>query len=62
MQRPVPLHSGSAEFGIGGWRQIAERAVRSDGIVVVEQFVAQSSVEALDEGILLRLALSVACG
>ena len=29
-QRPVPLHSRIAGFGIDGWRQIAERAVRSD--------------------------------
>ena len=28
-------HSGSAVFGIDGWRQIAERAVRSEGIVII---------------------------
>ncbi len=71
-QRPVPLHFGSADFGIDGWWQIAERAVWPHGVVVVfpdrqsladmternkqrlvEQFVAQSAVETLDEGILL---------
>jgi hypothetical protein len=74
-QRAVPLHSGVAGFGIDGWWQIAERAVRPDGVVVVlpdrqgftrmgerseerlvQQLVAQLAVEALDEGILLRLA------
>ena len=73
-QRPVPLHCGSAEFGERGWRQIAKRTVRPNGVVIilpdresladmveraeqclVEQFVTQSPVEALDEGILLRL-------
>ena len=34
-QRPVPLRSGIAAFGIGGGRQIAEATVRSDGAVVV---------------------------
>jgi hypothetical protein len=34
-QRPVPLHFGCAEFGIGGRWQIAERAVQPDGVVVV---------------------------
>ena len=29
-QRPVPLHVGYAELSIGGWWQIAERAVRPD--------------------------------
>ena len=33
-QRPVPLHVGSTTFGVVGWRQIAERAVRPDGVVV----------------------------
>src|ERR1700733_14069436 len=74
-QRPVPLHSGNAEFGKDGGRQIAERTVRPDGVVIVlpdrqgrarvgergedglvEQLVTQSSVEAFDEGILLRFA------
>jgi len=34
-QRPVPLHSGNAEFGKDGGRQIAERTVRPDGVVIV---------------------------
>jgi hypothetical protein len=34
-QRPVPLHSGNAEFGEDGRRQIAERAVRPDSVVIV---------------------------
>jgi len=34
-QRPVPLHRGDAELGIIGGRQIAEAAMRSDGVVVV---------------------------
>jgi hypothetical protein len=33
-QRPVPLHLGYAELSIGGWWQIAERAVWPDGVVV----------------------------
>jgi hypothetical protein len=74
-QRPFPLHGGGAEPGVDGRRQIAEAAVRSDGIVVVcpggeslagmieryeqglvQQFVAQPSIEGFDEGVLLRLA------
>ena len=35
MQRPVPLHSGSAEFGIGSRCQIAEAAVRPDRVVIL---------------------------
>jgi hypothetical protein len=31
----VPLHSGSADLGVNGWRQIAERAVRPEGIVII---------------------------
>ena len=34
-QRPVPLHFGSTEFGVGDWRQVAKGAVRADGVVVV---------------------------
>ena len=33
--RPVPLHFESTEFGVGDWRQIAERAVRAHGVVVI---------------------------
>ena len=74
-QRPVPLHFGSAESGVDRRRQIAERAMRPDGVVIVlpdrqhfagmgergeqrlvQELVAQPAVEALDEGILLRLA------
>jgi hypothetical protein len=69
------LHSANAEFGKDGGRQIAERTVRPDGVVIVlparhgrahvdersedgliEQLVTQSSIEAFDEGILLRFA------
>lgn len=32
-QRPAPLHWGSAAVGIGRWWQIAEAAMRSDGVV-----------------------------
>jgi|SRR5665213_1611192 len=34
-QRPIPLHHGDAELGIGSGWQIAEAAMRSDGVVVV---------------------------
>jgi hypothetical protein len=34
-QRPVPLRSGIAAFGIGCGRQFAEATMRSDGVVVV---------------------------
>jgi hypothetical protein len=34
-QRPDPLHSGHAEFGKNSRRQIAERTVRPDGVVIV---------------------------
>src|SRR5580700_1062356 len=34
-QRPVPLRYGSTELGVGERREIAERAVWPDGVVVV---------------------------
>lgn len=34
-QRPVPLPGGDAEVGKDCWGQIAQRAVQSDGVVVV---------------------------
>ena len=34
-QRPVPLLFGSARFGVGGWREVAEAAVRPDYVVIV---------------------------
>jgi hypothetical protein len=74
-QRPIPLHPGSAEFGVDRGCEIAKTAMRSHRVVVVppncqyfagvgkgreqrliEALVPQPSVEALDEGILLRLS------
>ena len=34
-QRPIPLHFGRTEFGVGDWRQVAKGAVWADGVVVV---------------------------
>jgi hypothetical protein len=34
-QRPVPLLRGRATFGVIGWRQIAERAVRAHRVVIL---------------------------
>jgi hypothetical protein len=35
------LHFGSAEFGIGDWRQIAERAVRPEILAIVDDFTRE---------------------
>src|SRR6185437_12955573 len=75
LKRPVPLLCGIAEIGIERRRQIAKRAVRTEGVVVVlpvrksgasvserceerfvQQLVTESAIEALDEGVLRRLA------
>src|SRR3546814_9600678 len=75
LKRPTPLHRGGAEFGVSLRRQVAERGVWPDRVVIVlpgrqhdpglsqrgkqrlvEQFVPQPTVEALDEAVLLRFA------
>jgi hypothetical protein len=35
LKRSVPLHARGVEFGVDGWRQIAEAAVCSDSVVVL---------------------------
>ena len=34
LKRPVPLHAGSAEFGVSSRRDVAEPAVWLDGVVI----------------------------
>ena len=75
MLEPVWLHVGRCELCVSCQRQIADRTVWANGVVVsllvrkqavcmikrreqrlVQKFVTQTAVEALNESILLRLS------